>query len=442
MPKTKFFLAAACLLGTSPFIKAATFIPTSPLIQIGDDTDIFFTGSLSFDLKDNLFSVADKKSAALVTFIPGFDLQYAKDSPLSVNVKAARSFLRYDKSEYKDLEQGQDNIFGCVNYDTGGPLVVGVSTSYNESARNDNLANVLGADSNQVLGATLVRQANYSHSLTIGYKLTEKLSLNLSFINSYNHYLNPIKTKTSAVDSGDGFTYEDISYNTNTLSEINTKSIPINITYKTPSEKLVYGLSFKHDVSDYSAAPYFRTKQKILPTPVGSVNPVARPAGQQQFTNDFLGFTVNGEPTSSGKIHITTRLGYFSSDLDGVSDNGLSYDLKVSHNLTEKFTHEVNFIHDTSASAAGGSIQSDSISYTIAYAVSEKVAVNFHALKSKAVTGSTQVDTVDFNAGVSWEYNKYIKLDAMIDTMDSKVKNSPSSNFKANSFNLSSTFRY
>ncbi len=441
MPKTKFFLAAACLLGCTALVNAATIFPTSPLIQIGDDTDIFFTGSLSFDFKDNLYSVADKKSAALVTFIPGFDLQYAKDSPLSVNLKASRSFLRYNKAEYKDLEQGQDNIFGSVNFESGGPLVVGASTSYNESARNDNLAGVLGADSNQVLGATLVRQANRSHSLTAGYKLTERLNLNLSFINTYNNYLNPIKTKTSIVEGPD--TYEHINYNTNTLSQTNTKSIPINITYKNPSSKLVYGLSIKHDVTDFSNAPYFHTKQLLVAgVPTGSVLSVARPAGQNQFTQDFFGFTLNGEPTSSGKIHITTRLGYFTSDLDGVSSNGASYDLKIAHNLTEKFTHELNLIHDVTASPAGGSIKTDTLSYTMAYALSEKASLSFHALKTKADTGAAQVDTVDFNAGVSWEYNKYVKFDATMDFLDSKVKNSPSANFKANSINLSTTFRY
>jgi len=439
MPKTKFFLAAASLLGTTALINAATFFPTSPLIQIGDDTDIFFTGTLSLDFKDNLFSVADKKSAALVTFTPGFDLQYAKDSPLSANLKVSRAFLRYNKSEYKDLEQGQDNILGSVNYDTGGPLVIGLSSAYNESARNDNLANIPGVD-NVILGATLVRQSFYTHSVNVGYKLTEKINLNLGFINTYNHYLNPVKTKSSISDVTG--TYEHITYNTNTLNEINTKSIPINITYKTPSEKLVYGLNIKHDVSDYSAAPYFHTKQKISPPPVGSVVDVARTGGQSKFTQNFFGFTVNGEPTSSGKLHITTRLGYFSSDVDGVKQNGASYDLKVSHNLTERFTHELNLIHDTSPSAAGGSMEMNTISYTVAYALTEKISTSFHAIKSKATSGSTQVDSLDLNAGISWEYNKYLKFDATLDVLDSKVKDTPSSNFKANSFNITSTFRY
>jgi hypothetical protein len=441
MPKTKFFLAAATLLGSTAFVDAATFFPTSPLIQIGDDTDIFFTSTLSFDVKDNLFSVADKKSAALVTFTPGFDLLYAKDSPLSANLKASRSFLRYDKSEYKDLEQGQDNILASVNYETGGPLVVGVSTSYNESARNDYLASILGADSNQILGATLVRQANYSHALTVGYKLSEKLRLNVGFTNSYNHYLNPIKTKTSTTDIL-GDTYEDISYNTNSLSEINTKSIPVSLNYRTPSEKLEYGLRFQHDISDFSAAPYFHTLQKVLPLPIGSVDPVLRPAGLQKFTKDFIGLTVNGKPTSSGKINITTSIGYFRSDLDGASDNGLSLNLTVAHNLSEKFTHELNLIHDKNASAVGGSINNDTIGYSASYALLEKVALSFHALKTKSVSGNTQVDTLDLNAGVNWEYNKYVRFAATIDTLDSKVKSSPASNFKANSFNLTSTFRY
>jgi hypothetical protein len=435
MPQTKFFLAAATLLGTAAFVNAATIFPTSPLIQIGDDTDIFFTTSLSFDVKDNLYSVAAKKSAALVTFTPGFDLQYAKDSPLSANMKVSRSFLRYNKSEYKDLEQGQTNISAAANYETGGPLTVGVSTSYNESARNDNLAGILGADSGQVLGATLVRQANYAHSLNVGYKLSEKLRLNVGFTNSYNHYLNPVKTET---EDPIGIK-KNINYNTNTLSEINTKSIPISLNYKTPSEKLEYGLKFQHDLSNYSAAPYFSTSQ-VLPS--GPVTKNFRPAGQEKFTKNFIGLTVNGKPTSSGKINITTNLGYFTSDLDGVSNNGLSYNLTVAHNLTEKFTHELNLIHDLSASAAGGSTKNDTIGYTASYALLEKVALSFHALKSKVVSGTTQVDSLDFNAGVNWEYNKYIRFAATIDTLDSKVKNSPASNFKANSINLSTTFRY
>ena len=442
MPKTKFFLAAATLLGTTAFVSAATIFPTSPLIQIGDDTDIFFTSTLSFDVKDNLFSVADKKSSALVTFTPGFDLLYARDSALSANLKASRSFLRYNKSEYKDLEQGQDNIIASASYETGGPLSVAVSTSYNESARNDNLAGILGADSGQVLGATLLRQANYSHSLNVSYKLTEKLKLNVGFTNSYNHYLNPVKTKTISTPDPllPANTIEDITYNTNTLSEINTKSIPISINYRTPSEKLDYGFKFQHDLSNYSAAPYFHTR-KISPAP-GTTDPVPRPAGQQKFTKDFIGLTINGKPTSSGKINITTNFGYFTSDLDGVSRSGLSYNLAIAHNLTEKFTHELNLAHDTSASAVGGSVKTDTIGYTTSYALLDDLALSFHALKTKAVTGTTQVDTLDFNLGVNWKYNKYVSFSATIDALDSKVKNSPASNFKANTFNLSSTFRY
>ena len=441
MPKTKFFLAAACLLGTVVSTKAATFLPTSPLIQIGDDTDIFFTGSVSFDFKDNLFSVADKKSASLLTFTPGFELEYAKDSPVAFFLRANRSFLRYTESKFKDLEEGQDSITGSLNYNPGGPLQVTISSSYNESARNDQLANILGANA-AVLGATLVRQANYNHLLGVSYKLTEKINLDISFINSYNHYLNPVKTQTDVLNTLSGDTIRNINYNTNTLSEINTKSIPISITYRTPSEKLTYGFNYKHDVSDFSAAPYFSTSQKILPLPVGSVITNTRPPGQRQFTQDFFGLTINGEPTSSGKIHITTRFGYFTSDLDGASNNGASYDLRISHNLTEKFTHELSLGNNTSASVAGGSIKTESIAYSIAYALSEKILLNFNAAKSKSTTGNTQIDALNLSAGASWEYNKYLRFGAVVDTIDSKIKNTPSSNFKANSLKLSSTFRY
>jgi hypothetical protein len=426
MPKTKFFLAAACLFGSSALLNAATIFPTSPLIQIGDDTDIFFSGELAFDYKDNLFSVADKKSAMLLTFTPGFEIEYAKDSPISINVTAARSFLRYDKSEYKDLEQGQDNITGSIYYDTGGPLTVKLFTAYNESARNDNLANALGGDG-AILGATLVRQALHTHDLKVAYKLTEKISVNVGFINSYNHYLNPTKTTTTVGG------LPDVAYNTNTLSEINTKSIPINITYTTPSDKLVYGLSFKHDVSNYSPAPYFHTYNGVS---------VSRPPLSQKMTQDFYGFTVDGQPTSSGKIHITTRFGYFNSDLDGVATNGASYNFKISHNLTERFTHELSLSHELTPGTTGGILKTDTLIYSGIYSLSEKFSLNFSAIKTRSDTGSSQVDVLDLRAGANWEYNKYFKMSAYVDTLDSKVKNTPSNDYKANSFNITSTLRY
>jgi hypothetical protein len=291
------------------------------------------------------------------------------------------------------------------------------------------------------LGATLVRQANYSHELKVDYKLTEKINLNVGYANSYNHYLNPVKILTTIVNPLDSSTKDDIAYNTNSLSEINTKTIPINITYKTPSEKLTYGLSFSHSVSDYSAAPYFHTQQDKLPV-VGSIVSVPRPALQNKFTQNFYGFTINGQPTSSGKLHITTKFGYFNSGVDGVTNSGASYDLRVSHNWTERYTHELNLIHDVSASAVGGSVKTDTISYTGIYGLTEKINLNFHIIKSLSTSGSTEVNSLDLNAGVNWEYNKYLRFSATIDSLDSKLKNSPSSNFKANSLNITASFRY
>jgi len=100
------------------------------------------------------------------------------------------------------------------------------------------------------LGVQL-RQANYVHNFRADYKLTERLSVGLGYIRSFNQYLDPV----IVVNAGS-------NYNTNPLTELNTQSMPLSFDYQA-FEKLSFGLVLQHDVTDYSAAPYFRTRPKL-----------------------------------------------------------------------------------------------------------------------------------------------------------------------------------
>ncbi|NBX01377.1 hypothetical protein EBR11_02450, partial [bacterium] len=75
---------------SSAGLKAVNFWPTSPLIQLGYDTDIFFQGSASLNWTDNLYSLSNKTSAFSYTLRPGFVLEYAKDSELSAELSISR----------------------------------------------------------------------------------------------------------------------------------------------------------------------------------------------------------------------------------------------------------------------------------------------------------------------------------------------------------------
>jgi hypothetical protein len=170
------FLIAASALAVTSLVQGANWIPTSPLVQIGNDCDIYFDSSAGVEVTDNLYSGATKQSATNWTLTPGFLLEYGKDSALSVNLSAKRTFVNFTDAALADLEDSRDALSASIRFADGGPLSLSVDSSYRVTARNDDL--IQNGVDGALLGATLVRQANYAHSFRADYKVTEKLIKN------------------------------------------------------------------------------------------------------------------------------------------------------------------------------------------------------------------------------------------------------------------------
>lgn len=450
MPKVR-FLAAAAILSGSVCAHAANFIPSSPLIQIGDDVDILFDSAVALEVTDNLYSAAKKTGSTSWTVTPGLTLEYGKDSPLSLTLSAKRGYVYFDKSSQHGLNDERDALTGSVRYAPGGPLTVNLDSSYRVTARNDELA--AQGVSSTVLGATLVRQANYSHDLQVGYQLTERTKLNVGFTNTYNHYLNPTKLRFPYADTTNADyaarkinpLWDTINYNTNTLTELNTKSIPVAVDYQAPGEKITYGFKFQHDVTDYSAAPYFSS----VPTGVvGTANPTgtsypARPAFPQQLVKDFYGLTAKGQPTSSGKLNVTAKVGYAVSKTDNLPSSGdPSYSVMVSHTLTEFISHSLTFSRDTSASSAGGVTASKTYTYGANFTAATDLTLNLSVTKSDVLSGATAVNTWVYTLGADYKYNSHLSLQLGLNRTESKMPTAASANFTANTLTASAAFRY
>jgi len=440
------FLVAAALLSTSVCAHAANFTPTSPLIQIGDDLDILFDSAVSLEVTDNLYSAAKKTSATSWTVTPGLTLEYGKDSPLALTLSAKRGYVTFDKSSLSDLNDERDSLSGNLRYAPGGPLTITLDSSYRVTARNDELA-AQGVDS-VVLGATLVRQATYNHSLEVGYKLTERINLTLGFTNNFNHYLNPTKLRFPFSDTTDANyatkrldpTWDTINYNTNTLTELNTKSIPLAIDYQAPGEKITYGFKFQHDVTDYTDAPYY--------SEVGQgTNPAtfpARPAlSAKQLVKDFYGLTAKGAVTESGKLNVTAKVGYAVSRTDNLPSSGdPSYSVSVSHTLTELISHTLTFSRDTAASSSGGITASKTYTYGANFTAATDLTLNLSVTKSDVLSGATGVNTWVYTLGADYKYNSHLSLQAGYNFTDSKIPAAASANFTASTFTASAAFRY
>lgn len=419
------FLLAASALVLSSAAQGANWIPTSPLIQIGNDCDIVFNASTQLEVTDNLYSGSVKKSATSWLLTPGLALEYGQDSALTVQFKASRMFVNFAGAEFNGLEDDRDALSLAVTFADGGPLKLSLNSSYRVTARNDDLQ--MQGVGPGVIGATLVRQANYSHNIRADYKLTERLSIGLGYGNTFNQYLDPVTLVSGGLST----------YNTNPLTELNTQSMPLSFDYQA-FEKLRFGLVLQHDVTDFSAAPY-------LSSGTGAVNP--RPALQnQRLEKDFYGLTANGQLTESGKLTGVIRVGFNRFNYDNnPSQTTPSYSIALTHALAERLSHSLTLGRDISASTTNGRIDTRSYNYGLTYAAAEDLDLKLSVAKSdvevEANSLTTTIDTWTYVLSANYNYSAHWSFQASYNFTDAKASNA-SSTFDANTFTVSAAFRY
>ena len=435
--RTQFLLAAAVLLTTGT-LRAVSFFPTSPLIQIGEDTDIFFDAVASLSSTDNLYSSTNKVSGTSLSLAPGFSLEYAKDSPIYATATMQRAQVRYlGASTLSALDSSQDTITGAVFIDQGGPLKVTLRSSYVESTRNDNLTS-LGIDGSQ-LGETLVRQGNYLHDLKLDYRLTEITFVGLSFTNSYNRYLNPvvIKTETGALPPLAAYNY---NYNTNGLSEINTKDIELRATYQYPGDRLKYGFTYTHSQNDFSAAPYYSGT-----SPTGGTT--TRAVDIFKSVKNVFALNTTGALTRSGKLRADASVGFSTTTVSDrvagdTKNSGLTYAIGLKHSLTDLINHEINLSRSTATTPDGADSQTNSYVYAISYSASDSLSVNFRLSKSDVDAGPTQISTLGYNLGAFYNYNSHLNLSASLNILDTQFPGESGKDFQSKGLLIQATFRY
>ena len=416
------FLIAASALTVTTLVQGANWVPTSPLVQIGNDCDLFFDASTYLEVTDNLYSGATKTSATQWLVTPGLSLEYGKDSALSVEFKASRSLVHFNGSQFAGLEDDRDALSLGVTYADGGPLKLSLNSSYRVTARNDDLQ--MQGVSGSVIGATLVRQGNYVHNFRADYKLTERLSVGLGYIRSFNQYLDPV----TIVAGGNS------TFNTNPLTELNTQSMPLSFDYQA-FEKLSFGLVLQHDVTEFSAAPYLST---LTPT---------RPAlDHQRLEKDFAGLTAKGQLTESGKLNGVIRAGFNRYNYDNTeTQTDPSYSVSLSHVLTERLSHSLTLGRDISAATTNGRMETLSYNYGVSYAAAEDLDLNLSVSKSDVEVAAnsllTTIDTMTYVLGASYKYNSHLSFQANYNFTDAKASNA-SSTFDSNTFSVSASFRY
>lgn len=333
----------------------------SPMVRIGSELDLYLTAKARMEHDDNLFLGRSGNLPEAGTFhdlIPGLELQYGKDLPLSGTFGISRRHRTFLDTKLRNLDDEQDSYNFAAAYEGGGPLRVETSANYAESARNtpDEVA-VAGVN----LDGTLVRQAAYQQSAKALYQFTEKTSAGLGVRHSANRY-DPF---FRLVDTdADPLTPDVLVPNTLGLVEYDSWALPLDVRYKY-SEKLSVGLALEYGESDlYGARP--------------SV------AYSDTLEREYAGLSLNWMATD--KLGCELRLGLLRStyQLSGYTNNSPSYSLRLSHSVTEKLDQGLVIAQDASAAPNGGLSDAFQVGYDLNYSNSEAFRTFFRATYSES----------------------------------------------------------
>ncbi len=330
----------------------------SPMVRIGSELDLYFTAKARVEYDDNLFlgrpgNLPD--DGAYYDLIPGLELQYGKDLPLSGSFGISRRYRTFFDKQLRSLDDEQDAYDFAATYDGGGPLRIEASASYAETARNTPEESELAGGG--TIDGTLLRQTTYGQSLKAVYQFTEKTNASVGARHSSNRY-DPVALPV--VDP-----LVDPPFNTFGLREYDSWAVPLEVRYKY-SEKLSVGLALEYGESDlYEARPFT----------AGIIDTIER---------ELANLTFNYMATD--KLDCELRVGVLRStyQLSGYSSTSPSFSLRLGHSVTDKLNQGLLVAQDATAAPNGGLSDSFRVGYDLNYNNSEAFRTFFRATYSES----------------------------------------------------------
>jgi len=325
----------------------------SPMVRLGSELDLFFTAKARAEYDDNLFLGRPgtlPESGAYYDLIPGIELEYGKDLPLTGSFAISRRYRTFFDSKLRNLDDEQDAYQFKGSFEMGGPLRVEAAATYAETARNTPEESALAGGG--TIDGTLLRQTVYAQSVKALYQFTEKTSGGLGVRHSSNRY-DPIARATPPPD-----------FNTFGLREYDSWAIPVDARYKL-TEKLSVGLALEYGESELHEA---RPLSAYLDT----------------IERELANLTFNWMVTD--KLDSELRVGVIRSTYQntGFSNTSPSFSLRLSHSTTEKINQGLIIAQDATAAPNGGLGDSFQVGYDFNYNNSDAFRTFFRATYSES----------------------------------------------------------
>ena len=252
----------------------------APFLAIGDNAELFAIADASAAYNNNILlgSGPSKLDDTVLTFKPGFDLQYGKDSLLKGNVVATATLTSY--SDHDELNNQLLAIANNSTYQSGG-LKLNFVASHKE----------LDQPTVDVIPTStkLVERHVSDLGLTGELEVSEKISV------------------------GSGLSYNKVDYKTSGYIEEDSYTVPVNVYYElTPKVDLSAGITYTKTNLDDVAAGQADEYDSFY------YNVGARGAFTPKLSGSFsVGYTTrdaNRGPDDDGAIGAEAALAYAYSD--------------------------------------------------------------------------------------------------------------------------------
>jgi polysaccharide biosynthesis protein VpsM len=356
----------------------------APFLAIGDNAELFAIGTASVAHNDNILLSPNgaELEDQIFTFIPGFDLQFGKDSLLKGSVVGTATLTSY--SDNNNLNNQLLGIVSRASYQSGS-LALDGTLSFQEF--DQPTVDVIPA-------GKLVERHISTAGINGELEVSEKVSL------------------------GSGFTYTDTDFKTAGYADQEEYTIPLNAYYE---------LTPKVDVS--AGFRYTNTQIDV--------------AGVNEYENYY--YNVGARGSFTPKLSGAFSVGYnYREDNAGSDNDSLGADASLAYAYTDKTKFTLALSRDFSNSSVGGASYENSaitLGATSAIRVDWLLSASLTYRELDYQVGNRTDDYVEGTIGATYVINSYLST-SLSYLYREQNSNLPGGEFENNVVTLSLSARY
>ncbi|HEY0945339.1 MAG TPA: outer membrane beta-barrel protein [Opitutaceae bacterium] len=327
----------------------------APFLAIGDNAELFLTGTLGVRFDDNVLLTKNNESDTVFEFAPGFSLEFGKNALTKGALTYTETISRFMDND--DLDTELSDVAFRTNYDDS-KLKLKFDTRFSQLAQNTR-------DTRVPVGATGRAALNRRDVFNIGGGGEVNVS-----------------EKTS-VGAGGRFTSTD--YKRPGFVDSDEFSVPVNVYYElTPKVDLSAGLRYRS-------------------TDLAS--------GGNDSEDYYYNVGARGEftPKLSGEFSV----GYNQRDVDGGGDkSSLGLDSTFTYLYSEKTSFRAALSNDFGVDAAGESQENSILSLGVDSAIAPdlKVGAGITYRRIDYVFADYEDDYIEGNLRATYIVNEYFNL--------------------------------